>query len=234
MDEKVLIILISKHMDNRFIENIHILKKRLLVKYDIALISSHEDFQEYENVFDCIKYKILSDKFQLSKICDFLSSSCDIYQYEWFIKFRPEIELLENITYEKLNSLCKKSINSRVRIYEGNRSLKYATSIRDQQCEKYEIIFHKDKDDIIWIDDMFYIFNKNVIYAKGFIHITNEDKSKYLENSKHIDKYSICENEWEEFHTFIWKKRKINLEILSFNLKMTNRNNVILYSGDIR
>jgi hypothetical protein len=186
---KVLVIIVSKEMNKQHIEKMRIFKNNLLADYDIACLSSTDDNDNYEEIFGNIKYKIISQKKEFSKICDFISNLNDINDYDWFIKIRSEIELLEQINYNKLNSLCKNSINARVRIYEGNQIIKYGNSIGghshiEQECIKYNEL----TDNIKWVDNAIYIFTKNVIENGAFLPIEDDKINRiYIDTVNSLD-----------------------------------------------
>ena len=124
---KILVIICSNEMNVNNIDNIKIineyLKKNNIVEY--CGISNNDDFSNYESVIS-FKYKMINHKFQLSKICDFITDYKTELQYDWYMKIRPDIKLLENINF---NMLCENSINARARVYYGPKQIKYGNSL---------------------------------------------------------------------------------------------------------
>ena len=107
--ESILIILSSDKMNPIHIPNIRRLADYVshlskIYNVDIAVISSSDDFNNYANYLD-FKYRYINNKKQLSKICDFISEHKNELQYDWYIKIRPEMELLDftTIDFNKLD-----------------------------------------------------------------------------------------------------------------------------------
>ncbi len=95
-------------------ENIIILRnymKDLPYRVDYAGISSKDDFENYEDIIE-FKFKMINPKKQLSKMCDFIKENRGQLNYDWYIKIRPEIMLMEQIPFDTLMS---NSINARAR-----------------------------------------------------------------------------------------------------------------------
>ena len=97
--------------------NINILNN-YLKKYEDSVvdycgISNSDDFYNYENIIS-FKYKIINPKQQFSKICDFITQYKAELDYDWFIKIRPDIKLLEPINFEVLSDTAISSANSAV------------------------------------------------------------------------------------------------------------------------
>jgi hypothetical protein len=207
---KVLVIISSEQHNSEHIDNIIILNNYLKnMQVDYCAISSKSDFHTYENIIK-YKYKFKSPKLQLTKICDFINIYCDELDYDWYIKFRPEIKLLEPINFDKL---LDNAINARARVYIGPKKIKYGMSVNGEgpwknigNCE-----YNVEEKKII-LDDMLYIFHKNIINKGGFEIIEN------------------CGCQDEYFHTSIWESRNINLNIIGINLEFTKYNAI---SGDL-
>jgi hypothetical protein len=204
---KILIILCSDKMLLKYLPNIQILKTYmddLETKghsVDYAAISSGDDISNYESVIS-FKYKVINLKKQLSKVCDFLKGIRNSLQYDWYIKFRPEVILLDQIDFTILSDTA---INARARQYTGPRSIKYGCSIvRDEFLENMNDIQYDPVEKLIILDDILYIFHKNVIENGGFI------KNQYMDE---------IENEW--FHTKHWMLKGIPLNIIGINMDFT-------------
>lgn len=74
---KILIILASYKMDNKFNKTMETIQKKLISVLkkennivDICLVSSNNDHNNYKNIIGEIKYKVLSDKKQFGKMID--------------------------------------------------------------------------------------------------------------------------------------------------------------------
>jgi hypothetical protein len=222
---KVLIMLVGNNLhDSKFIDNI-ISLKRLTSEFpsnyivDFVAISSVDNFQMYDEILS-FRYKVVNSRYQLNKVCSFLESCNE--KYDWYIKTRPDVEILQSIDFE---SLCKESINARVREYCGPVKLEFGASIGGYRCKDIHrdecsehhgnsILFDESEKSII-LDDMIYIFHKTIL-----------DKIK-----QPIENYiSEVENEW--FHHRIWKSRNINLNPYGIKVKFM-KNNSYSISGSI-
>ena len=162
---KLLVIITSYQFSQIYIQNIITLNTLLHNKpedtIDYVGISSQNDFHNYEGIIT-FKYKIINQRKQFSKICDFIQGyKNDLGGYDWFIKFRPEIFLFENLYFHQLS---QNSINSRVRQYSGPKRIQYGCSVggRGMFCNekpcKYDTYEHN-----VELDDQLYMFHKNVI-----------------------------------------------------------------------
>jgi hypothetical protein len=216
-------------MSNNLIDNIQKLKHYMdivsgehIVEY--AGISSINDFINYEHIIK-FKYKIVSEKLQLSKLADFISYFRNELNYYWFIKIRPEIHLLESIQF---NKLCDKSINARMRNYTGPKKIPYGGSVNGigyleysgDMAYKYNI-----NENDINMDDQIFIFSINVINMGAFSIIDRD-----MENTI----YKECMNkEHEPFHTRIFNKRNIPINPIGINLYFTYNGISKAYSSHI-
>jgi hypothetical protein len=217
--QSILIILSSHEMTQSYIPNIKVLSdyiKYLSQDYrvDLAGISNTDDFDNYSKYLN-FDYKYISTKKQLSKICDFITDTKKYMNYNWYIKTRPDILILDFIMFNPKN-FDKHSIHARAREYEGPRKGKYICSVGGDGAYKYvhgcsSNINTKEK---IVLDDQVYMFHKNIIDKGGFNSINN------IKDDERQD-------EW--FHTKIWSERSINLNIIPLNMKFKHD----IYSGDI-
>jgi hypothetical protein len=214
---KVLVMVVGNNFhDARFIENIISLKrltdgfsKKYIVHF--AGLSSQDDFQMYDEILS-FRYKVVNSRYQLDKVCSFLESCNE--KYDWYIKTRPDVEILQSIDFE---SLCKDSINARVREYCGPVKLEFGASIGGYGCkdihEKECMPSHgnsitlDDTQTSIILDDMVYIFHKTIL-----------DKM-YLNKDYNIYE---CQNEW--FHTALWNSRNIKLNPCGIKMKFMKYN----------
>jgi hypothetical protein len=200
-------VIISSHkLDKAHRPNIEIIRDYFNADY--CGISNEDDFHNYEDIVT-FKYKIINKKKQLSKICDFISDHK--LKYDFFVKCRPDVKLLEPIDFDKID---KYAINARARVYYGNRVIKYGNSVGGagiwkDMCECY----YFDNEHLVVLDDMLYIFHKNVVKRGAFNKLVNEKEKQ---------------NEW--FHTQVFDERNIKLNVIGINLIFTKNDT---YSGDI-
>ena len=168
---------------------------------DYAAISSYEDISNYESVIP-FKYKIRNLKKQLSKVCDFIKQTRYSLDYDWYIKIRPEVKLLDQIDFTTLSDTA---INARARVYTGPKSIKYGCSVGGEGFSQHVNDVHYDPiEKKVILDDIMYIFHNNVIENGGFI------KNQYTD---------LIENEW--FHTNHWELKGIPLNIIGINMDFT-------------
>lgn len=214
---KLLVIIISNQFSEIYVHNIVALNSLLhnnnTDTIDYVGISSQNDFHHYEHIIT-FKYKIINQRKQFSKICDFITEYKNELDYDWFIKFRPEIFLFENIPFHQLS---QNSINSRVRQYSGPKRIQYGCSVggkgmfsNEKPC-KYDTYEHN-----VELDDQMYVFDKNVIDKGGFhlIHTTEHDKN----------------NQHEDFHSLFWISKGIHLNAIGINMVLMKN---YTWSGDI-
>jgi hypothetical protein len=210
---KLLVILCSHELNVKWCDNIKILNDyMMLTNMDVNYcgISNQDDFHNYESIIS-FKYKIINNKQQFSKICDFISDKRSEMNYEWYMKIRPDIKLLEQIVF---NELPTDSINARARMYYGPKCIRYGMSINGEGIWKNigECSFSVNEHHII-LDDQIFIFHKNVIDAGGFNRIDFSDD---------------IENEWRQ--TEIYNMRGIPLNVIGIYLELTKYNS---FSGHL-
>ena len=215
---KILIIVVSYEMNINYISNLKILddylKKIDNIIIDYCGISSNDDFINYESILS-FKYKVINSKKQLSKICDFITQNKNELDYDWYIKFRPEIKLYEPINFDILSNI---SINARARTYIGPKKIKYGMSVNGEgKWKNIGDCFFNDNEESVILDDQFYIFHKNVINLGGFETFDLENvHDLYIINGKPW--YS--EHEW--FHSNYWKSKNISLNVIGINVCLQN------------
>ena len=198
---KLLIIICSHNLDLKWSNNIQILNDYMKLQdmeVDYCGISNQDDFHNYENIIS-FKYKIVNTQLQFSKICDFITDYKPNLDYDWYMKFRPDLKLLENINF---NILSINAINARARVYFGPRKIKYGMSINGEGCWKNAgDCFYAVNEHSIILDDMLFIFHKNILQTNTF---------------NKIEQVFERENEW--FQTNIFNKHKVNLNVIGLNL----------------
>jgi hypothetical protein len=127
------------------------------------------------------------------------------------VKCRPDVKLLEPIDFQQID---KRAINARARVYYGNRVIKYGNSVggagiwhNEGEC------YYFDKEYHVVLDDMLYIFHKNVVKRGAFNKLVDEKEKQ---------------NEW--LHTRVFLHRDIPLNVIGINLIFTKNDT---YSGDL-
>jgi hypothetical protein len=213
---KILVIIVSYKLHKSLKSHISIFNDFMKNhQVDYAGISCEDDFSNYEDIIT-FKYKIINPKKQLTKMCDFIKEYKDKLDYDWFIKIRPEVKLLEQINFDVL---LPNSINAKARIYNGPKNIPYGSSVGGEGI--WEFIkpnSYCECECNVVMDEAIYIFDKNVIKNGGFI-------------KNYIALDNIVENEW--CHTRQWKEKNINLNIIGINMIFYKSDEFYAYSGDI-
>jgi hypothetical protein len=210
---KLLIILSNHIFDEKWCDNIKVLNdfmKNNGMEIDYCGISNQNDFHIYETIIQ-FKYKIINTKQQLSKICDFITEYKSQLDYDWYMKIRPEIKLIDNIAFHMLS---ENAINARARVYNGPRKIMYGNSVNGEGCWKNigDCEYAESEYNIV-LDDMLYIFNKNIVQKNAFEKILTPISPQH---------------EWE--HTRVFNERKIQLNVIGINVCFTKHNT---FSGNI-
>tara|TARA_B100000902_G_C27317399_1_gene922208 strand:+ start:3424 stop:4170 length:747 start_codon:yes stop_codon:yes gene_type:complete len=232
------IVIIKEKLINKFIEED--------VEIDVCLINSSEvdELNNYDDILNNIKYKF-NDKQskQYEKIANTINS-IDINYYDWFIKIRSDLELLEDINMDKIKICDKNRINSRVRWYIGKHiNILNGTSFSVTKDSPWTNSYLYDNNiNYIVPDDQIYIFHKSI--AKKAFNIVNlnnisDNKKKLYMNFNHeqndpINKWMVLyisikeklqfgytyQNEW--FFKDILDYHNIKVNPIGINVKMRN------------
>jgi hypothetical protein len=182
---------------------------------EYAAISCYDDFHNYEDIIK-FKYKEICNQKILTRLSYFINKHKDILDYDWYIRFRPEVKLFQNIDFD---NLCNNSINARARVYIGPRKLKYGLAVvGNGRWSNVNESFYKENEENIILDDILIIFHKNIIKKNSFDY-----PNKYSNNTG--------ENEW--LHDEYYKYKGINKNIISLNMMYINKEGLFAYSGNI-
>ena len=174
---------------------------------EYAGICSVDEFANYEDIIK-FKYKEINTKYQLTKLCNFIEKNN--LEYDWFIKFRPEVYLVEPIDF---TNLCAISINARARKYTGPKSIQYGMSV-----ELPTIL--SETESLVEMDDQIFIFHKNLIDKGGFSGIETYNNIYTIEN--------------ETVQTAFWNERGVSFNIIPINAFFVRNSYSIQYkSGHI-
>ena len=188
--------MVGNELEKKYQENMLILAN-FLKDHTISwgAISSQDDFNNFDKID--FKYKFVSKKKQLSKICDFFSSTT-ITDYDFFIKTRPDLQILE---FPNFNYILSDCINARARVYRGPKTIRWGSTVngkgiweKDRSCT-----FSLYETNVI-LDDQFFIFDQSV-------------KTKLF--SEAIVENDDIQNEW--FHDKIYTSKKIKKNIIGVN-----------------
>jgi hypothetical protein len=181
------------------------------IEVDYCGISNQDDFHNYETIIS-FKYKIINMKYQFSKICDFITDYTTELNYDWYMKIRPDIKLLENIHFDVLS---ENAIHARARVYHGPLHIKYGMSINGEGIwRNIGDCSYTDKEKEVILDDMLFIFHKNIISLCAFDKLNPENTES--------------QNEW--LQTSIWNNRNIPLSVIGIYLENTKYNTI---SGNV-
>jgi hypothetical protein len=210
---KVLVIVVCYTLEEKFFPFLESLKTYLIQPFncDVAVIAgSTDEFKKYERILN-IRHRFVSPKRQMSKLCDFVTQLTE--RYDWYVKTRTDVELLEPFDSNFFSTLSQRSINSRVRGYIGPERVRYGNSMGGRWAEKWneEAEHYSAELQSHVCDDQIYFFHDNVIRMGAFRPIINP-------NEPH-------EHEW--FTTAIWMYRNIPLKMIGINVLFHHRDGPI-------
>jgi hypothetical protein len=220
---KILVIIISNEFNPVYKNNITILydfikntQENCLI--DFCAISTSNDFDCYDDTIH-FKYKVINEKRQLNKLCDFITDNKDSLNYDWYIKTRPDLKLFEPINF---NFLSKFSINARARKYIGPKKIKNGITVGGNGVWSYiKDCELSDTEEQVVLDDCLYIFDHGVIELGGF--------NKIVSKFEIYDTFDECgEPEWK--YSRLWQSRNINLNVIGINLLNEKH---YAFSGDL-
>ena len=162
---KILLIILSNTMNVEYKENIKCIKEKIINNFDnidVCLVSSYDDYHNYDDIID-IKYKLKCKDRQFIKMVEvfkFLNNNNT--SYDWYIKVRPDLLVLDNIDKSFLSSCDENSLNARIRFYIGPElNIKYGAShiTNDAWCKSW---IYNHSLLTIAPDDQIYIFHNNI------------------------------------------------------------------------
>jgi hypothetical protein len=210
---KLLVIVVADQMVPAYCNNIKILNDFLIqtenIQLDYCGISNQDDFINYESIIQ-FKYKVINSNRQLTKVCDFISQYKNELSYDWYIKIRPDIRLLEPI---KFDILSETAINARARKYIGPKYIKNGMSVNGVgMWMNIGECFYSEKERQIELDDQMYIFHHNIV-KQGAFNVINEYRK-----------------ENETIHDEYWRSRGIHKNVIGLNIYLEKHN---VYSGDL-
>ena len=179
---KILLIIVSNKMDIEYKNNIISFNEKIINNFDnidVCLVSSYDDFDNYDSIIN-VKYKIKCKDRQFSKMVEvFKYLNNNNITYDWYIKVRPDLVLLDNIDKDFINKCDKNSLNSRVRFYIGPEiNIKYGASHTTNDSWSKSWIYNNSLLTIA-PDDQIYIVNNNIA-NKCFAPILNNDFSNKI------------------------------------------------------
>lgn len=210
--KKLLIIICSHTLDIKYIDNIKILNdytKLLNMEIDYCGISSNDDFHNYETIIS-FKYKIVNSSLQFSKLCDFITDYNSELDYDWYMKIRPDVKLLENINFDNIS---ENAVNARARAYIGPKSIKWGSTVNGEGKFKHIVAcYYGYTEEKVLLDDMLFIFHRNIIKMGAFNKIQSFNRN----------------NEWTM--QYIYKLRNIPRNVIGINLYNTSLHS---FSGHI-
>ena len=212
---KILVLVCSHDMNRGYLDNLLILHEHILSQephvVDYCAISNKDDFANMDNSTFEFKYKIVNPSMQLSKVCDFITDHKDTLSYDWYLKIRPDMKLLEPIIFTGLSSTA---IHARARKYHGPLQIRYGMSVNGEGLWKHigDCSLQPHETELI-LDDMMFLFHDSLIRKGAFESVHNQTEK---------------EHEW--FQTMVWRSRGIPLQVLGINVLNTKYQ---AYSGDL-
>ncbi len=212
--KKVLVLLCSHEFlesDRPYVRVLkEVLDKEPNTHVDYCVISSKDDFHVVSDIIP-IKYKVINTKRQFNKVCDFITDHKEVLDYHWYIKTRPDLELLEPIPFDQC---LENAVNARAREYKGPKQVKYGMSVGGEGVWKDILaysFFPIEKE--VVLDDMLYVFGHSVVIRGAF-------DNKDLKPIKFEEK----------FHTDTWLTRGIPLNVIGIHMCLRKYG---AFSGDL-
>jgi hypothetical protein len=197
--------------DIKWCDNITILNdfmKLLDITVEYCGISNQDDFHNYETIIP-FKYKIINTNPQISKLCEFITSKKSELDYDWYMKFRPDIKLLEQINFKMLS---EHAINARARVYFGPKRIKYGMSVNGRGCwANIGDCAFAHNEYLTILDDQLFIFHKNTVQLGAFHTFDTLDAITGWWGAREI----------EPAQTKLFTDRKIPLNIIGINVENT-------------
>lgn len=241
---KLLIIIVSHDFDVKYINNIVTFKKLFEnvpddIEIDYCGISNGDNFHNYENIIT-FKYKIINGNKQFTKLCDFITNYYNDLNYDWYVKIRPDIFVIEPIDFRTLSD---NAINARARCYTGPKTIKYGMTVNGEGIWKNIGDCHyNDNETYVILDDQIFIFHNNVIKMGAFnrekeCNMTNSVLNFFAINLNAINlilkdnlfyRLSNIENEWTMTRELC--ERNIGLNVIGINVILTKYGT---YSGHL-
>jgi len=212
---RILILLVSHEMNKIYEENIRILQFYLKnYEVDYCGISNMDDFSNLEKYIK-FKYKMVNPGMQLSKVCDFITTYKHELDYDWYIKMRIDLKLLNYINF---GALSTKAINARTRKYIGPKKMAFANTTNGIGWWSNIDTQYEPKERLFIMDDSFYIFTNYVIEKGAF-----DEYNGFLQT-----KTSRVQH--EDVHTSVWLSRNIELNMFGVELYLCKYGQ---YSGHV-
>jgi hypothetical protein len=183
---RILVCIISHEMNESDLPNIEILDKYMKESgniVDYAGICSNDNFSIFERVIQ-FKYKFICKDRQLTKLCKFIIKFRSGFDYDWYIKIRPDITLLDQINFGGLNP---EGINARVRNYIGPHQIKYGSSAPNFEINRPHV--YKASEDLVILDDQIFLFHKNIINKFQLIIFNTPVEAEY----RHSEYWSLID-----------------------------------------
>ena len=208
---RLLIIISSHELNEKWCNNIIIFNdymKSQHIDVDYCGISSQNDFHNYESIIP-FKYKIINHRQQFRKVFDFINENKSELNYDWYMKIRPDVKLLENIDF---TTLSKNAVNARARVYYGPKKIKYGMSVNGEGIWKNIGDCYYCENEGVILDDQIYLFTDTVIKMDAF-DLFHEDRHQ---------------SEWT--FTYLLLSRNIPMNVIGINMVLTKYNT---YSGHI-
>lgn len=193
--------------------NNYMLESNNIIEY--AGISCYDDFDNYKDIVN-FKYKEIINAKILSRLLYFINKYKDTLDYDWYVRFRPEVRLFETINF---NTLCINSINARARVYHGPKKIKYGSPVggTGKWINEKESSYKENNETII-LDDILIIFHNNIINKYNFEYPTT---------------YSNKDGENEWVHNKYYDYNKIPKHVIGIDMMYINKENEFAYSGHI-
>lgn len=215
---RILVIIVTGEMHNSLKENIQILHDYLKDDHQVeyAGLSSQDDFKNYEDMIT-FKFKMINPALQLTKLRNFFEAYHEYMGYDWYIKFRPEVKLLQIIDF---TNCVKGAINARTREYIGPKKIQYGCSVGDPTGEwviyNAEAVKYDEEEKFVLLDDQIFIFDTTILNTGFYKGEYTDGERKYVTYEDRV--YILPERQDEQYHKRFWNAKNIQLNPIGINM----------------
>jgi hypothetical protein len=215
---RILVIIVTAEMHISLRENIQILHDYLKGEHqvDYAGLSTQDDFKNYEDMIQ-FKFKMTNPALQLTKLRNFFEAYHEYMNYDWYIKFRPEVKLLQPLDF---TNCVKGAINARTREYIGPKKIQYGCSVGDPNGEwiiyNADAVKYDEEEKNLLLDDQIFIFDTTLLTTNFYRGEYSDELKKYVKYEDRI--YILPERQDEQYHRRFWNAKSIQMNPIGINM----------------
>jgi len=204
--KRVLVVIISHSYHSAFDANLRSWDKLFPgTTTDYAAVLSENNKEDFINIERALgiplKYRMCVADKQIHKLWQFISSN-DLTEYDWFVKMRPEMRLLDTIP---LSDCIPDKFNGRARVYRGPKHVKHGMSVMGPGCWGLivsDYSYNEHEVEVV-MDDQMFMFDRAVVSSGVFGEI------------------DIQNTHWPEHNmTKILTKHGVQLSVIGLNVEL--------------